>query len=45
MKQLSKRGISEYAIRYIKCQLLGNLLTGKGTIKVGDATVRARQDF
>ena len=29
----------------LSASLLGNLLTGKGTIKVGDATVRARQDF
>ena len=29
----------------LSASLLGNLLTGKGTIKVGDDTVRARQDF
>ena len=29
----------------LSASLLGNLLTGKGRIKVGDATVRARQDF
>ena len=29
----------------LSASLLGNLLTGKGTIKVGDTTVRARQDF
>ena len=29
----------------LSASLLGNLLTGKGTIKVGGATVRARQDF
>ena len=29
----------------LSASLLGNLLTGKGTIKVCDATVRARQDF
>ena len=25
--------------------LLGNLLTGKGTIRAGESTVRAGQDF
>ena len=29
----------------LSASLLGNLLTGKGTIRVGEATVRARQDF
>ena len=29
----------------LSASLLGYLLTGKGTIRVGEATVRARQDF
>ena len=45
MKQRSKRENFKYVISYIDASLLGNLLTGKGTIRVGESTIRAGQDF
>ena len=32
-------------LRTLGASLLGNLLTGKGTIRTGEGTIRAGQDF
>ena len=32
-------------LRTLSASLLGNLLTGKGTIRTGEGTIRAGQDF
>ena len=52
MKQKNKKGdflecykFSKNVITNINISLLGNLLTGKGTIRAGEGTIRAGQDF
>ena len=40
-----KRGFLSMFLRTLGASLLGNLLTGKGTISAGKGTVRAVQDF
>ena len=47
--------MSQYVIRFIRCQLLGNLLTGKGgkkskmpgqgVMRPGEGKIRAGQNF
>ena len=37
-----KRGFLSMLLETLAASLLGNLLTGKGTIRVGEGTVRAR---
>ena len=32
-------------LRTLGASLIGNLLTGKGTIRAGERTIRADQDF
>ena len=46
MKQKKKKGeILSMLLGTLGASLLGNLLTGKGTIRAGDGTIRAGQDF
>ena len=45
MKLKNKRKISQNVIRHFRSSLLGNLLTGKGTIRAGEGAIRAVQDF
>ena len=52
MKQKKKRGFLDMLLGTLGASLLGNLLTGKGTIragegtvKAGEATIRAGHDF
>ena len=40
-----KGGFLGMLLGTLGASLLGNLLTGKGTIKAGEGTVRAGQDF
>ena len=41
-KQKKERGFLSMLLETLAARLLGNLLTGKGTIRVGEGTVRAR---
>ena len=46
MKQKNKKGgFLSILLGALSASLLANLLTGKGTIKAGENTVRAGQDF
>ena len=48
IKNEAKEEKSEFMsmlLRTLGASLLGNLLTGKGTIRAGEDTVRAGQDF
>ena len=38
-----KKVISQYVIRNIRCQLLGNLLTGKGVMRAGEGVIATSQ--
>ena len=40
-----KGGFLEMLLHTLGASLLGNLLTGKGTIRVREGTIRAGQDF
>ena len=40
-----KGGFLRMLLGTLGASLLGNLLTGKGTIKAGEGTIRAGQDF
>ena len=40
-----KRGFLSMLLGAIGASLLGNLLTGKNTIRAGEDTIRAGQDF
>ena len=40
-----KGGFSSISLSTLGASLLGNLLTGKGTIKAGEGTIRAGQAF
>ena len=40
-----KGGFLRMLLGTLGASLLGNLLTGKGTIKEGEGTIRAGQDF
>ena len=40
-----KGGLLGMLLGTLGARLLGNLLTGKGTIRAGDGTIRAEQDF
>ena len=40
-----KGGFLSMLLGTLGASLLGNLLTGKGTIRVGEGTIRAGQDF
>ena len=40
-----KGGFLGMLLRALGARLLGNLLTGKGTIRAGKGTIRAGQDF
>ena len=40
-----KEGFLGMLLRTLEASLLGNLLTGKGTIRSGEGTIRAGQDF
>ena len=44
MKQ-SKGGHLSMLLGTLGASLLGNLLTGKDTIRTGESTIRAEQDF
>ena len=43
----TKRHISQYVIRYLRCNasLLGSLLTGKGRVKAGEGLIRTGPEF
>ena len=46
MKQKNKKeDFLECYFDTLDASLLGNLLTGKGTIRAGEGTIRAGQDF
>ena len=40
-----KRGFLRILLGFLGASLLGNLLTGKGTIRASEGTVSAGQDF
>ena len=40
-----KGGFLGMLLGALRARLLGNLLTGKGTIRAGEGTIRAGQDF
>ena len=43
MKQKNKK--KDFSECYVGASLLGNLLTGKATIRAGEGTIRAGHDF
>ena len=45
IKRKKKRGFFGMLLGNLGASLLGNLLTGKGTIRAGEGTIRAGQDF
>ena len=40
-----KHGFFSMLVSTLGASLLGNLFTGKGTIRAGEGTIRASQDF